>query len=135
MTRTSQSPIEPAASLCTFVELLQWRALSQPHEPAYSFLVDGESRESHTTYVELDHRSRAIAAHLQSLAAGGECALLLYPPGLEFIAAFFGCLYAVILNEVKDLVRERHYKLKRHEMFRSAQHDANSYSGGALRKS
>ena len=31
---------------------------------------------------------------LQSYQAKGERALLLYPAGLEFIAAFFGCLYA-----------------------------------------
>ncbi len=37
---------------------------------------------------------RAIAAHLQALGMEGERALLLYPPGLDFIAGFFGCLYA-----------------------------------------
>ena len=34
---------------------------------------------------------------LQSHSAGGERVLLLYPTGLEFIAAFFGCLYAGVI--------------------------------------
>ncbi|MEG3957006.1 AMP-binding protein [Microcoleus sp. herbarium2] len=35
-----------------------------------------------------------MAAQLQALGASGKRALLLYPPGLDYIAAFFGCLYA-----------------------------------------
>ena len=38
--------------------------------------------------------TRAIAASLQAMEMGGERALLLYPSGLDFVAAFFGCLYA-----------------------------------------
>jgi acyl-CoA synthetase (AMP-forming)/AMP-acid ligase II len=34
---------------------------------------------------------------LQGYRAGGERALLLYPAGLEFISAFFGCLYAGVI--------------------------------------
>ena len=37
--------------------------------------------------------ARAIGSLLEQLGASGECILLLYPPGLDFIAAFFGCLY------------------------------------------
>ncbi len=46
------------------------------------------------TYAELDRQARTIAAQLQRLGAAGERVLLLYPPGLTYIAAFFGCLYA-----------------------------------------
>ncbi len=38
-----------------------------------------------------------IAAALQAGSAAGERALLLYPPGLEYIAGFFGCLYAGVI--------------------------------------
>jgi acyl-CoA synthetase (AMP-forming)/AMP-acid ligase II len=38
-----------------------------------------------------------VATALQRMAVPGEHALLLYPPGLEFLAAFFGCLYAGVL--------------------------------------
>ncbi|MEH1788636.1 MAG: AMP-binding protein [Nostoc sp.] len=78
----------------TFVEVLNHRALYQPNQTAYTFLVDGETEEVSFTYQELDRQAKAIAALLQNMKATGERALLLYPPGLEFIAAFFGCLYA-----------------------------------------
>jgi natural product biosynthesis luciferase-like monooxygenase protein len=38
-----------------------------------------------------------VAATLQRLGAPGERAILLYPPGIEYIAAFFGCMYAGVL--------------------------------------
>jgi 8-amino-7-oxononanoate synthase len=46
------------------------------------------------TYAQMDRRARAIAAELQDRGFGGERVLLVYPPGLDFIAGFFGCLYA-----------------------------------------
>jgi malonyl CoA-acyl carrier protein transacylase len=79
------------------IELLQCRALHQPQQIAYTFLQDGEREAGSLTYQELDRRARAIAAHLQSLGTLGERALLVYPQGLEFIAAFCGCLYAGVI--------------------------------------
>ena len=81
----------------TLVEILRWRALHQPNRLAYTFLQDGEKEEVHLTYADLDRRARAIGARLQSLGAYGERALLVYPQGLEFIAGFFGCLYAGVV--------------------------------------
>lgn len=78
----------------TLVELLRWRADQQPDSLAYRFLQDGDSEIVSITYAELDQRARAIGAWLESLSSAGERALLLYPPGLEYIASFFGCLYA-----------------------------------------
>src|SRR6202158_2218164 len=48
-------------------------------------------------YAALDCQARSIGALLQSYRASEERALLLYPAGLEFIAAFFGCLYAGVI--------------------------------------
>ncbi len=81
----------PASSL---VDLLRFRADEDPAGCAYTFLLNGEIEEGHLTYGELDLRARAVAARLQSLGARGERALLLYPPGLEYVAALFGCFYA-----------------------------------------
>lgn len=81
----------------TLVDLLRLRALEQPDQSAYTFLTDGEREEVHLTYAELDLQARAIAASLQSQVPAGERALLLYPSGLEYIAAFFGCLYAGVI--------------------------------------
>lgn len=87
----------PLDQFSTLVELLGYRAQNQAEQKAYSFLQDGETEAASLTYLELDQKARAIAAHLQSLTVAGDRALLLYPPGIEFIAAFFGCLYAGVV--------------------------------------
>ena len=61
------------------------------------YLGDGEREEARVDYAELDRRARAVGAKLQELHARGERALLLYPPGLDFVAAFFGCLYSSVV--------------------------------------
>src|SRR5262249_2728765 len=48
-------------------------------------------------YQQLDQRSRAIAAWLQSVSEPGDRVLILYPPGLDYLAGFFGCLYAGVV--------------------------------------
>ena len=78
----------------TLSELLRVRAESQAEKNAYTFLIDGEMEEACLSYAELDQHARAIGALLQSLNAKHQPVLLLYPPGLDYIAAFFGCLYA-----------------------------------------
>ncbi len=81
----------------TLVEALSWRALWQPEQRIYNYLLDGETEGEHLTFAALDRQARAIGALLQSHVATGERALLLYPTGLEFIAGFFGCLYAGVI--------------------------------------
>jgi len=81
----------------TLVEMLRHRAHCQPEDTAFTYLVDGENEQVTLTYRELDRQARAIGAWLESLSLVGERALLLYPAGLEFIAAFFGCLYAGVV--------------------------------------
>ena len=78
----------------TLVELLRRRASRQPERLGYSFLLDGDGDAAEATYAELDRRARGLGATLQRMGVTGERALLLYPPGLDYIAAFFGCLYA-----------------------------------------
>ena len=79
------------------VELLLHRARCQPDDIGFTYLVDGENEQLHLTYRELDRQARAIGAWLESHHLAGERALLLYPAGLEFITAFFGCLYAGVV--------------------------------------
>ncbi|MGB7438453.1 MAG: fatty acyl-AMP ligase [Candidatus Acidiferrum sp.] len=88
---------DPIPKFSTLVEILRWRAHQQPGQRSYTYLVDGEAENDHLTYAELDCQARSVAALLQSYRATGERALLLYPAGLEFIAAFFGCLYAEVI--------------------------------------
>jgi acyl-CoA synthetase (AMP-forming)/AMP-acid ligase II len=81
----------------TLVEMLQARAASQPDDLAYTFLADGENPVDELTWSVLDRAARAIAATLQAQIQPGDRALLMYPPGLSFIAGFFGCVYAGVL--------------------------------------
>jgi acyl-CoA synthetase (AMP-forming)/AMP-acid ligase II/thioesterase domain-containing protein len=76
------------------VSILQRRADEQPERVAFEFLIDGEKSGDRLSYAALDTRARAIGGWLGGMATPGERALLLYPSGLEFISAFFGCLYA-----------------------------------------
>jgi amino acid adenylation domain-containing protein len=80
-------------SCSTLNDILRWRAEHQPTRRAYVFL-DEEMTEVHLTYADLDRQARVIAARLSSLGVEGERVLLLYPPGLDYISAFFGCLCA-----------------------------------------
>ncbi|NEQ71025.1 MAG: fatty acyl-AMP ligase, partial [Symploca sp. SIO2D2] len=79
----------------SLLDILQQRARQQRDNRAYIFLQNGETESGSLTYGELDTQAKAIASYLQSYR--GERALLLYPSGLEFIAAFFGCLYAGVI--------------------------------------
>ncbi|ACB50816.1 probable AMP-dependent synthetase and ligase [Crocosphaera subtropica ATCC 51142] len=81
-------------SFNTLVDLLQERSLQQANHPTYTFLHEGEKEAGTLTYGNLDKQAKAIAAYLQSVNAKGERVLLLYPPGLDFITGFFGCLSA-----------------------------------------
>jgi 8-amino-7-oxononanoate synthase/acyl carrier protein len=81
----------------TLVELLQHRALHQADDLGFRYLTDGEKTALEWTYADVDRKARAIAAALQSMRMEGERALLLYPSGLDFVAAFFGCLYAGVI--------------------------------------
>ncbi|MBW4678519.1 MAG: amino acid adenylation domain-containing protein [Microcoleus vaginatus WJT46-NPBG5] len=97
MANYSQNLSQLSLSCANLVELLRYRAFHQPEQIAYTFLPEGETEEISITYQELDRQSRAIAAHLQSLGASGERALLLYPAGLDYLVAFFGCLYSQVI--------------------------------------
>jgi acyl-CoA synthetase (AMP-forming)/AMP-acid ligase II len=77
----------------TVVSLLRMRAEHQPRRVAYTFAPDCGG-EQEITYSELDRWASAIACRLDEMDIRGKPAMLLYPPGIGFIAAFFGCLYA-----------------------------------------
>ncbi|MFY0525958.1 AMP-binding protein [Archangium gephyra] len=81
----------------TFVDILRRRALEQPSRRVFTLLEDGETETRHLDFAELDRQARAIAATLQRSVAAGERALLLYPFGLDYAAAFFGALYAGVV--------------------------------------
>ena len=85
------SPFSPP--LTHIADCLRYWTQQQPEEVAFYF-SDGETDDLSWTYAELEQRARAIAARLQAEGVAGERVLLLYPPGLDFVAGFFGCLFA-----------------------------------------
>lgn len=76
------------------VHLLRRHASDLPAKPALRFLEHGERETACWTYADLDRRARALAVRLAEARAPGRPVLLVYPPGLEFAAAFCACLYA-----------------------------------------
>src|SRR5215470_6193536 len=90
----SRSSARPRSAWRSLVELLRSRAESEGGRKLYTFLSDGATPERSFSYADLDQRARAIGACLQNANAEGQRVLLLFPPGLDYIAAFFGCLYA-----------------------------------------
>ncbi|MBV9762743.1 MAG: LLM class flavin-dependent oxidoreductase [Acidobacteriaceae bacterium] len=91
MSAVQPTSISPPSNL---VDALRFRSEKFPNRAAYVFLRDSDGCESVWTYQDLDLQARKIAAWLQSEGLQGRRILLVFPQGLEYIAAFLGCLYA-----------------------------------------
>lgn len=100
----------------TLVDVLLHRASTQPDRIAYTFLADGENESGSLTYRELDTQARAIATKIQATVERGDRVLLIYPynAGLEFVAAFMGCLYAGAIA-VTDYPRKHSKSLSQYQ--------------------
>ncbi len=83
-------------SMGTLTELLDKRVAQFSDRVAYVY-EDEKGNTSELTCRQLRDRSLAVASQLSKQADVGDRALLVYPPGLDFISSFFGCLYAGIL--------------------------------------
>jgi acyl transferase domain-containing protein/acyl-CoA synthetase (AMP-forming)/AMP-acid ligase II/acyl carrier protein len=93
--RTPPAVLTPAFP--TLLDLVTARAASQPSAPAFTYLQDGEHEGVRVTFADLDRRARTIAAALQRAGMQGERALMLYSSSLDFVTAFFGCVYAGVV--------------------------------------
>jgi acyl-CoA synthetase (AMP-forming)/AMP-acid ligase II len=92
------SPPPPSTSTFmsnTLVEILRSRAARQGDDRLYTFLYGEEERS--LTYAQVDQLARATAASLLRHCGPGDRALLIYPPGLDYIVALFGCMYAGVI--------------------------------------
>jgi acyl-CoA synthetase (AMP-forming)/AMP-acid ligase II len=76
------------------VDLCRELARTKAGDKAYVWLRDGDAEEGSLTFGQLDAEVRKVAAELEARGLAGERALLMYSPGLDFIVAFLGCLYA-----------------------------------------
>ena len=91
----------------TLVDLLRTRAEVERDELAYRFIRGEEDGEVRLSFAELDRAARAIAVMLIEMGLAGQRVLLPFPPGLEYITGFFGCLYAGAIAVPVPLPRPR----------------------------
>ncbi len=80
----------------SLIDCLAYWAEIQPADIAYRS-TDGEGEETVLTYAQLATKVAAVAARLTALKMRGERALLLYPPGLDFLIGYYGCLAAGVV--------------------------------------
>ncbi|MFE0043485.1 SDR family NAD(P)-dependent oxidoreductase [Streptomyces albireticuli] len=84
----------PGPNSVSLVDHFRTVFAERPDERTFRFLVDGQGEPIGDTNAGTDRRIRALAAVLQQRVAPGERALILCPAGLDYVAAFFACLYA-----------------------------------------
>jgi 8-amino-7-oxononanoate synthase len=77
--------------------LLHNLAKSEPDRLIYHFLGSETGVDDQLTLSELDRRSRRVAAKLLAEGLQGSRALMLFPPGLDFIVGLFGAFYAGVV--------------------------------------
>jgi acyl-CoA synthetase (AMP-forming)/AMP-acid ligase II len=77
--------------LSTLRDLLSDRVRRRPNDLVYAFLA-GEKLQNQWNYLDLHREVARIGAQLGAAGASGKRALLVYPQGLDFLAAFLACL-------------------------------------------
>jgi len=78
---------------------------------AYAFVRDTLELEQQLTYGELEDKARSLADHLARRTRPGARVLLLYPPGIDVVCAFWGCMCAGLVPvpaPVPDPIRRKH---------------------------
>src|ERR1700704_3231957 len=92
----SSRQLHPEMEFESFVALLRHRATAQAKRTGFLFLRDNnpENDLDLLSYSQLDEKARAIATVLQQSGEPGQRVVLLHQPGIDFITAFYGCLYA-----------------------------------------
>lgn len=84
-------------NLRSLVALLARRAADHADDRAYVFVSDRGAEEASLTFRQLHDAATAVASRLTAAAKPGDRAILVFPPGIEFMVAFFGCLMAGII--------------------------------------
>lgn len=79
------------------VEMTVERAAMSGDREVTAFLGEDGNREGSLTFAGLDRAARNIAASLTAKGLAHKNLMLLYTPGLDYIKAFFGCLYAGVV--------------------------------------
>ncbi len=92
------------------VSVLAHHGAATPDRDAYIFLPRGVGPGSSLSYRELEQRSNRLAAALVAEGVGGQPVLLIFPPGLDFIVAFFAVLKAGAIAVPLNFARQSHHQ-------------------------
>ncbi|XP_039768433.1 disco-interacting protein 2 homolog A isoform X3 [Ornithorhynchus anatinus] len=87
---------DQARKFLYLADVLQWRAQTTPDHPLFLLLNSKGTVASTATCVQLHKKAERVAIALMEkgrLSVGDHVALV-YPPGVDLIATFYGCLYA-----------------------------------------
>ncbi|XP_072557004.1 disco-interacting protein 2 homolog A isoform X2 [Paramormyrops kingsleyae] len=77
-------------------DVLQWRAQATPDHPLFLLLNAKGTVASSASCLQLHKRAERVAVALMEKGRlnTGDHVALVYPPGIDLIATFYGCLYA-----------------------------------------
>lgn len=81
----------------SMIDCLERHGERHPEKAAYIFLSEKLLPERVLTFAQLRIEARQFACRLMRATQTGDRALLILPAGLDFIIAFFGCLYAGVV--------------------------------------
>ena len=79
------------------LDVLRYRMEHTPDETAFIYLKDGEDDEERVTYRQLGNTASSLAVKMEDMNVTGKTALLLFPPGMEFVYSLFGCFFASVI--------------------------------------
>jgi acyl-CoA synthetase (AMP-forming)/AMP-acid ligase II len=113
-------------------EILQRRAALDPERRAYVFIDEHGTETAVLSYGDLHAQALATAAELARYCAPGDRALLIFAPGLEFIVAFFACLYARVIAVPLNLPRRSRLTAAARVIARDCAASAALTTGAAL---
>ncbi|TDF41774.1 amino acid adenylation domain-containing protein [Alteromonadaceae bacterium M269] len=83
-----------AGSDSTMIDLIESQANLLPNKTVYEYLKDGEVLDDSLSFSELHRKVKCLAGRIQNSCEQGDRVLLLYPSSLDYIVAFFACIYA-----------------------------------------
>jgi len=107
--------------ISNLADLLCRRAEQLGDKRLFCFVRGDNSSEQSVTYRALHENAMAVAGRLQSSADVGDRAWLMFPPGLDFITAFFGCVYAGIVAVPVSQLRRGRPTSSLEEIFKASQ--------------
>lgn len=85
------------ASVSNLLEALEFHAREKRDLIAFQFLASDSESAACLSFGDLHARVLEISSGLRMRTTRGDRALLMYPPSLEFICSFLGCLHAGVV--------------------------------------